>query len=220
MSLRIFTPIAVLIVASVGLAVSQDSKRRAGPALAKSSDRPSAVGRTPRPPQAAPVSQALADRFEILRLTTPRTAADKVDLGRATGAGPSSGIEYDHARRIATLGMHAVWIAPSGGGLCFLDRDSSRGDGGPGSSCFAGPETALRGEAWMTVGDATQGGADLVALVPDGVASATVMFSDGTSSEIPIRRNALALHVLKDTAGYTYEYGGRTVTVAARTFGD
>lgn len=213
MGTRIFILVAALVaLTSVGLALSKDSG--SGPQRA--------AARIPQRSASALVSQGLRDRFAVLRLTTPRTAADEVALGQAAPQAPSSGVAFDQARRVATLGTLAVWIAPSSNGLCFFDRDldpSSR-EIGPGSSCGTDDALVLHGQFWMTRGNAERGGADLVALVPDGVENATVTFTDGTTTDVPIRNNTLALHVLKDTAGYSYEQDGHTVRVSARTFRD
>jgi hypothetical protein len=215
MNARVISATAVLVVAGFsGLAVSQSSQSRDG----------SVIARHPRQTHAmrvAHLSQALTDRFEILRAATPRTAADQVAGLRTDSASFSSqtGMLLDKARRLGTVGARGVWVIPTSTGICLMaGADYAAGEIGPGGGCFTAG-TAVDGDAWQAIGNAEEGGgADLFALVPDGVPSATVTFADGTSTAVPIDNNALMLHVVKDVDSYSYVYADKTVTVPARTF--
>jgi hypothetical protein len=188
-----------------------------GLALSKSLNRPVHHRLPDKSKHHAPSARAAAalrDGFAIFRLATPRSSRDDVALGESS-AMAEPGAALDAARRVADLGSRAVWFAPSADGFCFLHRDlSNPREVGPGASCFS-TATALRGDAWMSSGNTEDGGAAFVALVPDGVSSATVNFADGTSAVVPIQNNTLALRLTKPVQGYTYSDGRGTVNVAA-----
>lgn len=166
-----------------------------------------AVVKTP----VAEAPAALASRFAVLRAATVSlpdgslpdafVGMTGVNLGRAVG------VPIPSARRL--------WIAPADNGFCFIEQAPRAV--APGAACTDDPQLALSGGIWETYGSVDKG-ADLVALLPDGIDSATVHYSDGHSEERPVQDNVLFAHLTGQIDGYSFKDDAGEHTVKASVF--
>jgi hypothetical protein len=141
------------------------------------------------------VSRELTAHFRSLRAATARTAgaADLSTISAALAPLSALGKTYgaDPAQAVGTTVGPAgvkVWLVPGSDGACLVDVEGPQGAGNGCSSSAA----VTAGDMWTVdavhyAGSAPQ--ETLIGVAPDGYSSATVNWSDGTTSTLPVTAN-------------------------------
>jgi hypothetical protein len=112
-----------------------------------------------------------------------RAYAPTGPLGEKFGLLPSSTVY------VATTPSYRVWLTPGTRGTCIVAREP---DGGAGGSCTSTADTlrgGLRGEVVAAHGRVVE----IFGVAPDGDATVTVTYRDGTTKTIPVLHNVYAI---------------------------
>lgn len=161
-----------LVVAAAGAVVAAVTFGQSG------SSQP---GRPPGSERAAGIDPALASAFGVFRRgqrTTDRPPQARADLV------PDGG-NVALARRASAPSGNPIYLVPGAGSVCVADKDLA-------GSCV-GIDQAKAGYAvtWAPCAPGTLSGQiRIVGLVPDGVAEATLVLSDGRRMSVPVVENA------------------------------
>lgn len=210
---RVTGALTGVLAAALAFAAFAISQGPSGGTQHATSSRPEPASKS----EASQAPQSVRNSYAVARASAARDASDEIpnsdgleDLVGTHGMGIRS------SKRIDAASARQLWIAPSADGVCLAHLPARAQ--GPGAACFD-EETLAEGRAWQAYGSPDgQDGADLVALVPDGVARAMVTFSDGSSRVVPVRLSILAINTRRPVVAYSYEHQGKQRVVAARTF--
>lgn len=127
-----------------------------------------------------------------------------------------AGMNADLAQRVVNADSRPIWIAPSADGACVVQQ--LKATQGPSGSCFS-VETLAANQAWQTVGGSSN--YDFGAMVPDGVNSVEVSFSDDTTEVVSASNNVAAFHGDKPMRSYSFVVAdGSTQTIKASPLRD